>query len=288
MIDMPKSDDLDELLATPAVTPKAPPANYNGGIPEGKAYEQPCQKCRGTGIWRLAGRFGSMSSYGGGGTCFACKGTGKLTYKSTPEARAQRKVSAAARKIKKGEEAVEAFKVEYPDVWAWIDGSTFPPAVEMLEKIKKYGSLYESSIAFARRMIAKAAAVVRVENAPVVDTAPIEAAFATASSILKKPKLRVAEFTISKAKADSPNAGALYVKLGSEYLGKIMGGKFLAVRVCTPEQEAKVIEIAKDPKGAAIAYGRLTGSCACCGRELTDKDSVAAGIGPVCAENFGW
>ncbi len=62
----------------------------------------------------------------------------------------------------------------------------------------------------------------------------------------------------------------------------------MAIDGCAPEQEAKVLEIAQDPKGAAIAYGRMTGSCACCGRALTDKDSVAAGIGPVCAENFGW
>jgi len=72
------NDSLDDLLASPVTTPKTPPASYNGGLPEAKPYEQPCPKCRGSGVWRPAGRFGGMSSYGGGGTCFKCKGSGKL------------------------------------------------------------------------------------------------------------------------------------------------------------------------------------------------------------------
>lgn len=33
----------------------------------------------------------------------------------------------------------------------------------------------------------------------------------------------------------------------------------------------------------AAAYGRLYGFCVVCGRTLTDEQSIAAGIGPVCA-----
>ena len=37
----------------------------------------------------------------------------------------------------------------------------------------------------------------------------------------------------------------------------------------------------------AAEYGKLTGSCVCCGRLLTDPASIADGIGPVCkAKNF--
>lgn len=36
----------------------------------------------------------------------------------------------------------------------------------------------------------------------------------------------------------------------------------------------------------AKAYGALYGTCAVCGRTLTDEDSIAAGIGPVCASKF--
>lgn len=38
----------------------------------------------------------------------------------------------------------------------------------------------------------------------------------------------------------------------------------------------------------AIEFGLKTGVCACCGRHLTDENSIAAGIGPVCARRqFG-
>lgn len=37
----------------------------------------------------------------------------------------------------------------------------------------------------------------------------------------------------------------------------------------------------------AAEFGKLTGSCCCCGRLLTDPQSISAGIGPVCkGKNF--
>lgn len=44
---------------------------------------------------------------------------------------------------------------------------------------------------------------------------------------------------------------------------------------------------ARDPRAAAIAYGQRTGTCSCCGRELTRHSSIDAGIGPVCATKWG-
>lgn len=38
----------------------------------------------------------------------------------------------------------------------------------------------------------------------------------------------------------------------------------------------------------AKAFGALYGVCCRCGRTLTDESSIAAGIGPVCAEKGGW
>lgn len=46
--------------------------------------------------------------------------------------------------------------------------------------------------------------------------------------------------------------------------------------------------IAHDPRAASIRYGRELGHCGICGRTLTDPDSIAAGIGPVCAGKAGW
>lgn len=33
--------------------------------------------------------------------------------------------------------------------------------------------------------------------------------------------------------------------------------------------------------------GFAVGSCGCCGRELTDPESIRQGIGPICADKFG-
>lgn len=43
-----------------------------------------------------------------------------------------------------------------------------------------------------------------------------------------------------------------------------------------------LVELAGDPKGALARYGRATGRCGVCGRELSDPESVALGIGPIC------
>lgn len=41
-------------------------------------------------------------------------------------------------------------------------------------------------------------------------------------------------------------------------------------------------QIAQDPHAAMVRYGLELGSCGRCGRLLTDPDSRAAGIGPIC------
>jgi hypothetical protein len=41
-----------------------------------------------------------------------------------------------------------------------------------------------------------------------------------------------------------------------------------------------------DPKAASIAYGRELGVCGVCGRTLTDPESIAKGIGPICEGRF--
>lgn len=40
-------------------------------------------------------------------------------------------------------------------------------------------------------------------------------------------------------------------------------------------------------KAASIRYGQELGRCGVCNRTLTDADSIASGIGPVCASKFG-
>jgi hypothetical protein len=80
----------------------------------------------------------------------------------------------------------------------------------------------------------------------------------------------------------------VYVKRGDLYLGKVLGGRFQKSRDCSPEVALEVVDLAADPQAAAIAYGKKFGKCSVCAKELSDPESVARGIGPVCAERYGW
>jgi hypothetical protein len=163
----------------------------------------------------------------------------------------------------------------------------------MRDAVVKFGSLTERQLAACERLVAqdaarKAEAEARVTSAPAVTTDRLMAAFGAAkASGLKRPKMRFDGFTASLAPETSKNAGAVYLKTGEVYLGKIAGGKFQASRDCDAAKREAIVEAMADPLAAAVAYGRRSGSCSCCGRELTDPVSVERGIGPICAENFG-
>lgn len=73
--------------------------------------------------------------------------------------------------------------------------------------------------------------------------------------------------------------------LQPKYLGKVTPNRLdsrLADNV-----KAVLLEAAADPLTAAIRYGKETGSCSCCGRDLTNPESIRLGIGPICREKFG-
>jgi hypothetical protein len=126
-------------------------------------------------------------------------------------------------------------------------------------------------------------------DAPAINVEKIEHAFEAAiSNGLKWPKLRLDSFVFSPAPDSGKNAGSIYVKEDGEYLGKITNGKFYAVRTCDGERKDRVVKAAADPEASAVAYGKRTGECSCCGRTLTDPESVERGIGPICADKYGW
>lgn len=108
------------------------------------------------------------------------------------------------------------------------------------------------------------------------------------ASGLKRISLRMQGFKVTPAAETSKNPGALYVKdSGGEYLGKIIGGKFLRMDCCEPATASKVAALIADPLAAIKASGLETGNCAICGLELTDPESIARGIGPICAGRLG-
>lgn len=180
----------------------------------------------------------------------------------------------------------------HPAEFDWIvnNSDTFDFAASLLLSLRKWGSLTQPQLAAVQRCIhKKQAQTERHANAPTVSLDAVEQAFGKAKSAgVKSPKLRLDAFTFSPAKETSKNAGAIYVKEGDTYLGKVLGGKLFASSVCTPQQEQLIIDLSKDPLAAAVAYGKRFGKCSVCNRALSDEESVNRGIGPVCASRFGW
>ena len=300
LADMP-DDDIGPVVNPSSLPPSKWDQKKIDDAPTDRAetlFTENCKKCRGTGIYNLPSQYGVR--------CFQCDGKGVLTFKTSPEARAKSKAAALARKAKKAEKlavAFAAFEAANPVVAAWWTGSTFEFAIDMRNRMLNAGDLTKGQLEAVIRCAekfntvklerqAKAAAVVAA--APVVDVSSIHVAFGKAlAKGIKNPKLKMysgaQSFTFSRAKDSSANAGAIYVKSEEDlYLGKVMTGKFLKSRDCTPEAEAEVLKVLADPAQAAIAYGKEFGVCSACSRTLTDPVSIAAGIGPICAGNFGF
>ena len=256
-------------------------------------HKERCSKCRGSGRFR---------SYSGRdcGPCFTCKGLGYKEFKTSTESRVKARVQATARKVKNAAESWSAFAALHSDLASWIVANpSFEFAAKMRAAVETYGALTERQELGVRKCIARnaeysakrAAAVVTRESAALpIDTTAIESAFQAAGATLQRPKLRAGAFVISPAGAASVNAGSLYVKdsKSGTYLGKITAGRFYQSRDCTAELESAFRTVANDPRAAAIKHGKETGICACCGITLTNPESIARGIGPICADKYGW
>lgn len=110
-----------------------------------------------------------------------------------------------------------------------------------------------------------------------------------------KPMYCTRDYTYSLAPMTGNNPGAIYIKEtdSKDYMGKITAdSKLLLASNCASHERINIkdnlVLVAKDPYQMAIAYGKDTGICCCCGRLLTNPISIELGIGPICRGYFGW
>jgi hypothetical protein len=265
--------DLDEVAAKPAT----------------EKEKHTCDQCAGSGRWMHG------TNRRGENKCFACQGRGYFlsSAQDRRKGRDQRRES----KSRKLADAKDAFSETHPDLINALCGMTdwnnF--AASLVDQFSRKGDLSEKQVAAAQRMIAKTAetraanAKSRDEAATEIDLSAIKTMFEKAfENGRKRPTYRAEGLTISRAPDSGKNAGSLYVKTAGadEYQGKITDGTFKPSHGAAPSTTSALTAIAADPQDAAVRYGRETGSCGCCGRELTDPKSIAAGIGPICSENW--
>lgn len=154
---------------------------------------------------------------------------------------------------------------------------------DMANKLDYYGAFAsEKQAAFADKLIAWAKPRASV---------PVPA--------IELPKLfavlqRHADFHVGSLKISRRNQDTLcWITDGGDVIGKIDGGVATVweskCRIALTTRDAVVallLELEADPLEAAKKYGRESGRCCSCGRDLTDPASIEAGIGPVCAQKF--
>jgi hypothetical protein len=291
---MSRFDDVfsaDPFAGIPELEHDAEVANTNAppkrDLSELYKFTEKCGACNGT---------GSFYSYTGRkvGRCFRCDGAGVKHYKTAPEARQKARESRKIREDGRKASNIEAVAAAYPGPWAYVTErrgrSEFFDS--LYQQAEKRGEWSEKQAAAVQRMIDRDAerAQERERSAVAVDFGGIRATFDNAlGSGLQRPKLRAAGLVISLAGANSSNAGCLYVKTTcGDYLGKITPeGKFYGVKTCTDAHRESLQQVSDDPLAAAVAYGRETGECSCCGRELTNAESIELGIGPICRDKWG-
>lgn len=275
-----------------------------------KAQERhTCIECNGTGLYQGV-RLHQDKQH-----CFACKGKGwfKTSYADRMKARQKardRKQAAHEAKQAAFDEANEGLIEQLRAIAGWHQF-----AASMLEAYDKWGKLTDKQTAAARAALAKVEAkrkereAKKAAEAVTIDLSPIRDMFAKAiENGAKKPTYRAEGLVISKAPAHGKNAGALYIKSTSHvYGGKLTGTVFkpsyegkeadFATYTYTAEETGERITvsrtaadalavIAANPAEAAALHGKRSGICSCCGRELTDPESIAAGIGPICASKW--
>lgn len=256
-------------------------------MPLVSGHSEKCPKCHGS---------GQFVTYHGRilGPCRACRGKGTVFFRTSRQERDQNKARRVARAANRVDKVRAAFAAAHPDEWQWMNEQQyrFPFAQAMLGALDKYESLTEKQLAVVIKCTAEARARLQAQKAaPGIDVSTITQSFKEAQAHgIKYPKLRLAHLVFALAGPASRTPGAVFVTRAEDklYLGKVVDDRLLTVRACTAELQADIVRVAADPKAAAIAYGKEYGQCSCCGRELSNPESVALGIGPICATHFGW
>lgn len=303
-------EDLSDLEGT-SYTPPAVPQNgtfFDAMVTavHNTAIKITCRACNGTGFWGWARR-----------PCFKCNSTGKLNAPkalkmdtASVERRAQYKQDKVA-----DEQArvatIAKYRVDNAPVFQWLDTHSKygnPFAQSLLAYFNTNAYLTQGHITAVERNIAKVQTRKAEIQATVICAAgagfdKLIQAFKTArENKLKYPKIRIANLIFSYAPDAGKNPGFLYVNDSKQttvdaysgrdkkvYYGKISPrGEYFPDFKAPAEVKTLVEQIAANPLQAATAHGLKTGNCACCNRELTDPESIQRGIGPVCAEKFGW
>lgn len=94
-----------------------------------------------------------------------------------------------------------------------------------------------------------------------------------------------------------PQGGWKFYRVSRPVIGKWAGRVFVDIQASDEyhpirhkEVRNMILEAIAEvgAKESMLAYGQQLGKCGVCNRTLTNAESIAASIGPVCAKRMGW
>ena len=115
---------------------------------------------------------------------------------------------------------------------------------------------------------------------------------------LRFPKIRLQcddgkRVVLSLAGDRAKHPGSVNVTDGGSYgnntwYGRIMrDGSFEPSHRSDESLVTLLKKLASEPAKVASAFGKITGSCCFCNKDLTDDRSLSVGYGPICADKWG-
>jgi hypothetical protein len=154
---------------------------------------------------------------------------------------------------------------------------------DIAAKLIKYGSFASPAQAgFAEKLVAWSKPREQAAASPVA-TVPVPKLFTV---MQKHAHFYAGDLKLSRKNGDTlvwiMFQGVCVGKIENAQLtffGKRLGANWNTVADLLAEFEA-------NPLVAAVKYGKLSGTCCSCGRDLTNDGSIEAGIGPICASKF--
>ena len=137
----------------------------------------------------------------------------------------------------------------------------------------------------------------KAEAVAVVDLSATVGYLTSASESLKYPKVRLEtsdgrKVVLSRAGDRAKLPGSINVTDGGPFgdnvwYGRItLDGTLQPSRSCDDAVITLLKEFNENPAEVASAYGIRTGNCCFCRKELSTKESLAVGYGPVCADKW--
>lgn len=165
--------------------------------------------------------------------------------------------------------------------------------LDIAAKLQRFGSFASpAQAAYADKLVAWSQPLVPVAApaAPVAAPAPVVQTIALPrlfDLMQRLAKLRFAGLTIARKNGDS----LCWIKVEGveKVVGKIERGTLTLWQrpmVDLGDLTRRLLEIERDPEAAAVLYGKASGNCSICGRDLTDPESIERGIGPICAGKY--